>query len=70
MRRTERRAAGGRRLNMEHGSPWLITSLVFLGAALALVLVCLAIYPIGKALGLRIQAELTERRRAYAATEA
>jgi hypothetical protein len=37
---------------------------------LGIVLVCLASYPIGKALGLRIQAELTERRKAYAATEA
>ena len=34
--------------------------------ALALVIVCLAIYPIGKKLNLRIQDELTERRRQYA----
>jgi Na+/melibiose symporter-like transporter len=43
---------------------------VYPAIALGFVLVCLAIYPIGKALGLRIQAELTERRSAYAATEA
>jgi Na+/melibiose symporter-like transporter len=36
---------------------------------LGLVLVCLAIYPIGKTLGLRIQAELTERRRRYQPVE-
>jgi Na+/melibiose symporter-like transporter len=36
---------------------------------LGLVLVCLAIYPIGKTLGLRIQAELAERRRRYQPVE-
>jgi glycoside/pentoside/hexuronide:cation symporter, GPH family len=39
---------------------------VYPGIALVLVLVCLVIYPIGKALNLRIQDELTERRRQYA----
>jgi glycoside/pentoside/hexuronide:cation symporter, GPH family len=43
---------------------------VYPAIALALVLVCLAIYPIGKALGLRIQAELTERRKRYQPAEA
>lgn len=33
---------------------------------LVVVLVCLALYPIGKALGQRIQDELTERRKGYA----
>lgn len=39
---------------------------VYPAIALALVLVCLAIYPIGKTLNLRIQEELTERRKQYA----
>jgi hypothetical protein len=30
------------------------------------VIVCLALYPIGKVLGQRIQDELTERRKGYA----
>jgi Na+/melibiose symporter-like transporter len=34
----------------------------------ALGLVCLAMYPIGKALNLRIQDELVERRKQYAGT--
>jgi Na+/melibiose symporter-like transporter len=38
---------------------------VYPGIALALVLVCLALYPIGKTLNRRIQDELTDRRRAY-----
>ena len=33
---------------------------------LAIVLTCLALYPIGKALNLRIQDELTERRKKFA----
>jgi len=37
-------------------------------ATLALGIVCLAIYPIGKALNIRIQDELTERRQKYATT--
>jgi glycoside/pentoside/hexuronide:cation symporter, GPH family len=40
---------------------------IYPGIALGLVLVCLAIYPIGKALNLRIQEELAARRKAYAA---
>jgi glycoside/pentoside/hexuronide:cation symporter, GPH family len=39
---------------------------VFPGLALVLVIVCLALYPIGKGLNLRIQNELTERRKNYA----
>jgi Na+/melibiose symporter-like transporter len=39
---------------------------IYPGVALILSLACLAIYPIGKALNLRIQDELTERRRKYA----
>jgi Na+/melibiose symporter-like transporter len=39
---------------------------IYPGVALVLSLACLAIYPIGKALNLRIQDELTERRRKYA----
>jgi len=39
---------------------------VYPGIALALVLVCLAVYPIGKTLNLRIQDELTQRRKQYA----
>jgi Na+/melibiose symporter-like transporter len=39
---------------------------VYPAIALALVLVCLAIYPIGKTLNVRIQDELTERRKQYA----
>jgi len=39
---------------------------IYPGLALCLVLVCLAIYPIGKTLNLRIQEELAERRRRYA----
>jgi Na+/melibiose symporter-like transporter len=39
---------------------------VYPALALALVLVCLALYPIGKSLNLRIQEELTERRERYA----
>ena len=39
---------------------------IYPGVALILGLGCLAIYPIGKALNLRIQDELTERRRKYA----
>jgi len=42
---------------------------VYPAIALGLVLVCLAIYPIGKALGLRMQAELTERRTRYQPVE-
>ena len=38
---------------------------VYPAIALVLVFVCLAIYPIGKALGLRIQGELAERRKRY-----
>jgi len=34
---------------------------------LVIVLVCLALYPIGKELNLRIQNELTERRKKFAA---
>jgi Na+/melibiose symporter-like transporter len=41
---------------------------VYPALALVLVLVCLAIYPIGRTLNLRIQDELTERRRQYATT--
>ncbi len=40
---------------------------VYPAIALGLVLVCLIIYPIGKALNLRVQDELAERRRRYAA---
>src|SRR5512139_635556 len=43
---------------------------IYPGLALVLVLVCLAVYPIGKALGERIQVELTERRRRYQPAEA
>jgi Na+/melibiose symporter-like transporter len=39
---------------------------VYPAIALGLVIVCLVIYPIGKALNLRIQDELAERRRQYA----
>jgi glycoside/pentoside/hexuronide:cation symporter, GPH family len=39
---------------------------VYPGLMLAAVLVCLAVYPIGKALNKRIQDELTERRKQYA----
>lgn len=39
---------------------------VYPAIALGLVIVCLVIYPIGKTLNLRIQDELTERRRKYA----
>jgi Na+/melibiose symporter-like transporter len=39
---------------------------VYPAIALALVVVCLAIYPIGKTLNVRIQDELTERRKQYA----
>ena len=39
---------------------------VYPAIALGLVLVCLALYPIGKTLNLRIQDELAERRRQYA----
>jgi Na+/melibiose symporter-like transporter len=42
---------------------------VYPAIALGLVLVCLAIYPIGKALGLRMQAELTGRRTRYQPVE-
>jgi len=41
-----------------------------LAAALALGVVCLAIYPIGKKLNLRIHDELVERRKQYAAQTA
>ena len=41
---------------------------VYPAVALAIVIVCLAMYPIGKKLNLRIQDELTERRRQYATT--
>jgi len=40
---------------------------VYPAIALGLVIVCLAIYPIGRALSLRIQEELAARRKAYAA---
>jgi glycoside/pentoside/hexuronide:cation symporter, GPH family len=40
---------------------------VYPAIALVFVIVCLVIYPIGKALNLRIQDELTERRKQYAA---
>ena len=43
---------------------------VYPALMLGIVLVCLASYPIGKALGLRIQAELTERRKRYQPAEA
>lgn len=39
-------------------------------AALVLVLVCLALYPIGKNFNLRIQAELAERRKGYSSSPA
>jgi glycoside/pentoside/hexuronide:cation symporter, GPH family len=39
---------------------------IYPAIALAIVLVCLAIYPIGKSLNLKIQDELTERRKQYA----
>jgi Na+/melibiose symporter-like transporter len=42
---------------------------VYPGIAMCLVLVCLAVYPIGKALNLRIQEELAERRRSYRPVE-
>jgi len=35
---------------------------------LVIVLICLAIYPIGKSLNIKIQDELTERRKQYATT--
>ncbi len=38
---------------------------IYPAATLALGIVCLAIYPIGKALNIRIQDELTERRKKY-----
>jgi Na+/melibiose symporter-like transporter len=38
---------------------------IYPGIALLLVIVCLVLYPIGKSLGLRIQNELTERRKGY-----
>jgi Na+/melibiose symporter-like transporter len=40
---------------------------VYPAVMLGFVLVCLAIYPIGKALGLKIQQELTERRKGFQA---
>jgi len=43
---------------------------VYPAIALALVLVCLAIYPIGKGARPAIQAELTERRKRYQPVEA
>jgi glycoside/pentoside/hexuronide:cation symporter, GPH family len=43
---------------------------VYPAIALGLVIVCLAIYPIGKKLNLRIQEELAERRRSYRPVEA
>ena len=43
---------------------------VFPALALGVVLVCLALYPIGKALGQRVQDDLALRRRQYAAQEA
>jgi glycoside/pentoside/hexuronide:cation symporter, GPH family len=39
---------------------------IYPAVALVLVLVCLALYPIGKTLNLRIQDELTQRRKHYA----
>jgi len=42
---------------------------VYPAIALGLVFVCLAVYPIGKALGMRMQTELTERRRRYQQVE-
>jgi GPH family glycoside/pentoside/hexuronide:cation symporter len=39
---------------------------VYPALALGGVLVCLALYPIGKSLNLRMQSELAERRRRYA----
>jgi len=42
---------------------------VYPAIMLGIVLVCLISYPIGKALGLRIQEELTERRRRYRTAE-
>jgi Na+/melibiose symporter-like transporter len=39
---------------------------IYPSIALVVVLVCLAIYPIGKSLNLKIQDELTERRKQYA----
>ena len=42
---------------------------VYPAVALGLVFVCLAVYPIGKALGHQIQAELTERRKRYQPVE-
>ncbi len=41
---------------------------VYPAIALGVVLVCLIVYPIGKALNLRIQDELAERRKGYATT--
>jgi Na+/melibiose symporter-like transporter len=40
---------------------------VYPAIALGLVIVCLAVYPIGKAAGLRIQDELTARRKGFQA---
>jgi Na+/melibiose symporter-like transporter len=42
---------------------------VYPAIALAVVLVCLAVYPIGKGLGTRIQGELAERRKRYQPVE-
>jgi GPH family glycoside/pentoside/hexuronide:cation symporter len=43
---------------------------VYPAVALGFVLVCLAVYPIGKTFNLRIQEELAERRRSYRPVEA
>ncbi len=43
---------------------------VYPGLALLLVIVCLAVYPIGKTLNLRIQDELAARRRSYGSATA
>jgi Na+/melibiose symporter-like transporter len=42
---------------------------VYPAIALGLVMVCLAVYPIGKTFNLRIQEELAERRRSYKPVE-
>jgi Na+/melibiose symporter-like transporter len=42
---------------------------VYPAMMLGVVLACLAAYPIGKALGLRIQEDLAERRRRYQSDE-
>jgi Na+/melibiose symporter-like transporter len=42
---------------------------VYPAIALGVVIVCLAVYPIGKTLGLRIQEELTDRRKRYQSVE-